>query len=397
MEKNDKSRNILIGMSAIALVILIAGAYFATRKTSDNSTGNPSITVSGSPVVNSTPGNSTSIEYNKQQQEDNAKKAQEALRQGKSFEPRIVNNDLLKSGSPIDSLSQAPAVQIPAPVPQPIAISVEPDLVAVPVTTAQPATAVATPVAQAVAAAPKPRYSPEQYSLIMLLSNAHRNRGTAIETDFTGEKKNSNNGAAQAVASTGGTTVNSVDEGETFMKAGDMINAVVETEINSDEPSPVLARIVGGKYNGAKAVCGIQNNGEKVLVECKKLNIPGMKRSVNVNLVAVDPTTTRTGLASDVDRHYFQKYVVGLGATFLKGYADAIMRQNTTTTVGPLGGVTVVQGQLDNKQITRQGVGEVGREISQEVRQNSQSLKPTVHVRAGTAIGLMASDDIFVK
>lgn len=164
MEKSDKSRNIIIGMSLIAFSILIAGAYFATRKNSDNSTGNPSITVGGSPVVNSTPGNSTSIEYNRMQQDENAKKAQEALKQGQSFEPRIVNNDLLKSGSPIDALSQAPVVQLPAPVAQPIAIAIEPDLVPVPVTTAQ-ATPVATPVSQAVAAPvekSRPNYSADQ-------------------------------------------------------------------------------------------------------------------------------------------------------------------------------------------------------------------------------------------
>lgn len=401
--KNDKSRNMLILTAAIALIALSAGAYFMSKNKAQNTPITPSVNTATSPNVATVPGNSPSKEYNLAQKEENEKRARQALSQGSSFEPKITNNDSLSSGSPIDKLSQAPVPQITPAAAQPVEISVvEPDMTAVAVTptVVEPK---AVPVVAAVQEKAAPRYSPEQYSLIMMLSNAHRNRGSAIETDFTGENKSNNansNGNAAMNGANGGvmqTAANATDEGVTFMKAGDILNAVIETEINSDEPSPVLARIVGGKYNGSKAVCGIQNNGEKVLVECKKLNIPNMKKSLNVNLVAIDPQTTRTGLASEVDRHLFQKYVVGLGATFLKGYADALMRQNTTTSITTGGSVIISQGQLSGKDITKQGIGEVGRDVSQEIKQKSQSLKPTIHVKAGTAIGLMASDDIFAK
>lgn len=398
--KNDKSRNMLILTAAIALIALSAGAYFMSKNKAQNTPITPSVNTATSPNVATVPGNSPSKEYNLAQKEENEKRARQALSQGSSFEPKITNNDSLSSGSPIDKLSQAPVPQITPATAQPVEISVvEPDMTAVAVTptVVQPK---AVPVVAAVQEKAAPRYSPEQYSLIMMLSNSHRNRGSAIETDFTGENKSNNANNNNAGGANGGVVqaaASATDDGITFMKAGDILNAVIETEINSDEPSPVLARIVGGKYNGAKAVCGIQNNGEKVLVECKKLNIPNMKKSLSVNLVAIDPQTTRTGLASEVDRHLFQKYVVGLGATFLKGYADALMRQNTTTSITTGGSVIISQGQLSSKDITRQGIGEVGRNVSQEIKQKAQNLKPTIHVKAGTAIGLMASDDIFAK
>ena len=114
-------------------------------------------------------------------------------------------------------------------------------------------------------------------------------------------------------------------------------------------------------------------------------------------MVEVDPTTTRTGLATDVDHHYFQKYVDGLGESFVKVYAEALTRQNTTTSVNALGGVTVVQGSLSSKDITKQGIGEMGKTIGDDIKQSASNLKPTVYVAAGTAIGLMALDDLLIK
>lgn len=397
--KNDKSRNILIATVASGLVFLIGGAYFITKNKAQNETIAPVVSTATSPNVATVPGDSPSRDYNLAQKAENDKRAKEALAKGNSFEPRITNNDPLNSGSPIDALTQVPVPVIPPPVPQPVEIAIaEPDLTPVAVTpTPAPVQQVTMPVQEKAL----PRYTADQYSLIMMLSGAHRNRGTAIETDYTGENKVASNGQGNSQANGNGQSNNQMtsaaNDGVTLMKSGDMLNAIVETEINSNEPSPVLARIVGGKYNGAKAVCGLQTNGEKVLVECRKLNIPGMNKSLSVNLVAIDPQTTRTGLATSVDRHLFERYVIGLGATFLKGYADALMRQNTTTSVTAGGNVIISQGELSAKDITRQGLGEVGRDVSQEVKQKYENLKPTVHVKAGTAIGLMATDDIFVK
>lgn len=390
--KNDKSRNIVISLSVIALVALIGGAFLSTRNNKQNATLPPSVALNSSPNVSVTPGNSPSKEYNLDQAKQNEKDAKLAIETGKSFEPKMINNDALKGGSPIDDLGVVKPVEIAAPTPQPVEIKVvEPDLVKAPIVPVKEVEVIKT---AAVVAQVKPRYSAEDASLIATLVNAHKNKGTAIETDYTGANKGKENGGVSGNSNGTGALE---QEGTVLLKAGDTLNAVLETEIKSDEPSPVLARIVGGKYNGSKAVCGLQANGEKVLVQCTRLNMPTLTKSVTVSLVAIDPTSTRTGLATDVDHHYFQKYVVGLGAAFVKGYAEGLSRQNTTTTVNALGGVVVSQGTLSSKDIAKQGIGEMGKTIGDDIKQNTSNLRPTVYVAAGTAIGLMALDDISVK
>ena len=101
-------------------------------------------------------------------------------------------------------------------------------------------------------------------------------------------------------------------------------------------------------------------------------------------------------MATDVDRHYFARFGLTLGAAFISGYAEAIGRQNTTTSSNPLGGTTVVQGALSSIDITRAAMGRVGQALASDIAKNTPS-GPTVTVEAGTAIGILLMTDLVAK
>lgn len=423
---NPKQRTMFLAFSAIGIVILIMGFIGVTRSNSNNAVSTANVSAAGAGNVQNMPGNSTNPAYNQAQQSQNASNANRAIEQGKSFEPTLVNNTSTAGASPIDSIAQKEAERLAKEKQdredaerarlalleeeraaqermrqeKAMAELLEKQKAMNTPKTVQIEQVSSTPTKQ-------PNYTQDQLALAILLNSySYRNKKSAIETDKTGSAQgNQTSISAQSpsvagVATTSGSNGNSpsaASSSVTLLKAGDMLNALLETSINTDEPSPVIVKVVGGILNGAKLMCEPSRNGEKALVKCTKLNIPKYPNSFNVNFVAVDPNTTRTGLASAVNNHYFERYVIGLGAAFLKGYSEAIGRQNSQTTITASGNVVVSQGQLTSAEIVKQGIGEVGKTVAEDTKQKTSNLQPTVTVNSGSAIGLVALDDVVVK
>lgn len=59
--------------------------------------------------------------------------------------------------------------------------------------------------------------------------------------------------------------------------------AVLTTDVNSDEPGPVLAKIVSGTFQGGTLIGSLSNQGEKVLLTFNTLSMPGIPRSISIN------------------------------------------------------------------------------------------------------------------
>ena len=192
------------------------------------------------------------------------------------------------------------------------------------------------------------------------------------------------------------TTVNNDVPTKSFAKAGTIYNAVLETGINSDEPSPVLAKIVSGPLKGARLIGSIQTVGKKVLIQFTSMNVPSLDNSIAFNAYAIDSDTARTALASNVDNHYLLKYGVLFASSFLSGYAEALSRQNTTTTTSGLG-TTTTQGPIPSKDIAKVALGNVGTAVSQSFGQEIQNMKPTITVNQGSPIGILLLSDLNVK
>lgn len=182
---------------------------------------------------------------------------------------------------------------------------------------------------------------------------------------------------------------------KSVIKAGSVLFGVLDTAINTDEPGPILVTIVHGKYKGGKLIGEVAHEGrqEKALLTFNKLSLPGHDTSHSVNVVAIDPDTARTALASDVNKHYLLRYGSLFASAFMEGYADAISEQGTTTTVSPLTGATTqTRPELSGKEEFLVALGEVGKRWGQQIRPVFN--KPyTVTINQGTGLGLLFTDD----
>jgi intracellular multiplication protein IcmE len=210
-----------------------------------------------------------------------------------------------------------------------------------------------------------------------------------------------------AVVATNGTEVTKVTTTSfrggqavpTLVKTGDILFAVIDTSVNSDEPGPILATIVSGKLNGAKLIgsFNLPANANKMVITFNTMSIPGVPKTMSVSAYAIDPNTARTALSSNTNHHYLLRYGSLFASSFLEGFGNAFQSANTTVTIGGTGGgqnITVQNGigrsALQNAVI---GLATLGKQWGQ-VAQQQFSTPTTVEVFSGTGVGILFTQDV---
>jgi intracellular multiplication protein IcmE len=193
----------------------------------------------------------------------------------------------------------------------------------------------------------------------------------------------------------------STSSGEVAVKMGDIIFAVLDTTVNTDEPSPILATVVTGRLKGSKLIGSftLPPNSNKMIIMFNNMSIPGAKSTISINAYAIDPNTARTALSGRVDHHYLSRYGSMFAASFLQGFGNAFQSANTTVTIGGTGGgdnITVQNGigrsALQNAVI---GLSTVGQSWGQVAQQNINQ-PVTVEVFSGTGLGILFVSDLII-
>jgi intracellular multiplication protein IcmE len=179
-----------------------------------------------------------------------------------------------------------------------------------------------------------------------------------------------------------------------IFKAGTILFAVLDTGINSDEKSPILCTIVTGDLKGSKLLGNFERLDQKVVLKFSVLNVPYLKQTVGVNLVAIDPNTAKTAIATDVDNHYLLRYGSLLAANFISGFGQAIQDSASTLTVNTGTGETFkFNGGMSAGKAAEAALGQMGSALSQAV-QPIFNRPPTVTVAAGSPLGLLIMSDL---
>lgn len=183
------------------------------------------------------------------------------------------------------------------------------------------------------------------------------------------------------------------------IKTGDIVFAVMDTSVNSDEPGPILATIVSGALKGSKLIGSfvLPANADKMVISFNTLSITGASKTMSVSAYAIDPNTARTALSSETDHHYLSRYGSLFASTFLEGFGNAFQSADTTITIGGTGGTTdttvqngIGRSALENAVI---GLATVGKAWGQVAQQN-MSRPTTVQVYSGTGIGVLFTQDL---
>ncbi|BCA94125.1 hypothetical protein TUM19329_04860 [Legionella antarctica] len=184
-----------------------------------------------------------------------------------------------------------------------------------------------------------------------------------------------------------------------MIKTGDIVFAVMDTSVNSDEPGPILATVVSGRLKGSKLIgsFNLPSTADKMIITFNTMSIPGAAKTISISAFAIDPNTARTALSSRTDHHYLMRYGSLFASSFLQGFGNAFQSANTTVTIGGTGGgnnITVSNGigrsALENAVI---GLAQVGQNWSQQAQQLFNT-PTTVEVYSGTGIGVLFTQDV---
>jgi len=182
------------------------------------------------------------------------------------------------------------------------------------------------------------------------------------------------------------------------VKAGTIMYAVLLTAVNSDEPGPVLAEIIQGKFKGARIMGTLSNQGQKVLLSFNTLTLPKLSESVAINTVAIDENTARTALSSDTNNHYWLRYGTLFASAFIQGYGQSFINSapNYYFSLNPPGPGPNPQPEknlLSPRDRIFVGLGQVGLQYSSALR-NVFNTPPTVKVFSGTPMGILFLSDL---
>lgn len=222
--------------------------------------------------------------------------------------------------------------------------------------------------------------------------------GSNQEKEQTGLEQGEGASAGKHARSSGGNGGHMASS-QPVIRAGQVIFAVLDTSVNSDQPGPILATIVSGRFNGAKLIGSFTKpeNADKMVISFNMMSVPGAAKTTPINAYAIDPNTARTALASRVDHHYLLRYGALFASTFIEGFGNAFQSAGTTVTIGGTGGVsstTVTNGVgrsvLENAVI---GLATVGKNWGQ-VAMRQVDTPVTVDVYSGTGIGILFTQDV---
>jgi intracellular multiplication protein IcmE len=181
------------------------------------------------------------------------------------------------------------------------------------------------------------------------------------------------------------------------LKAGDILYAILDTSINSDETAPILATITHGPLKGGKLIGTMTKpaNAQSVLVTFNTVSLPQFDHSLPLTAYAIDQNTARTALASRVDNHFLLKYGSIIATSFLDGFGQAFMQQGTSVSA-TTGSTTVTVGSRTAGEAALIGLGKLGQKLGQATS-DYQTKPPTVYVYSGTPIGVFITADVEIK
>lgn len=344
----------LLGLALAVVVVFASFLLFAPEKPSATS----SLTTARADAINGKAGGEGSVEYNKKLREHDALRADEALKSGESFVPTPVGQRKPVVGKKEDT-----------PPPPPVAL----------VRTAP----IQTPRTDNTMLK---RMMDDLATLDIRLAAASVGEGKIVYLrDFSEEKVPPAAPVAQASASAGSTPPN------VEIKPGDLLYAIIDTGVNSDVPSAVLATVAAGKYKNARLMGGFQRHDERLVLAFNRAVLP-TGETIQLEAYAVDPATSEASVASSVDTHFFSRWGGLVASAFLEGLGTAKRYSGAQSTIyGNSNGESTDQMVWNTYSPADQAwiaAGKVG-EKAGKIFEKGFDRPPTVRLESGTPVGIL--------
>jgi intracellular multiplication protein IcmE len=180
-----------------------------------------------------------------------------------------------------------------------------------------------------------------------------------------------------------------------LVPAGRGIYAHTVLAVNSDTNGPIVLEADTGPISGDRMIGTFSKSGlDRLIVKVETVEHRG--KQLEANGVVVAPDSMETAVASSVDEHYVERFVLPAAAAFMSGLGQAVALGNSTSTVSPFGGTTQTFGPLSFKQEAMVAGGAAATAVSNAMTASTPK-GPTVHLAANVSVGVMFLSNLSVK
>lgn len=178
-----------------------------------------------------------------------------------------------------------------------------------------------------------------------------------------------------------------------LIKAGTIEYGQLINEANSDIPGPIVALMASGKYSGSRLI-GTFERREKFLVISFNTLVDKKGVSIPIEAFALDPNTTLSGMATEVDNRYWQRVVLPAAAEFIEGLGEAVADSGDTSVT--VSGDTVIQEEndIDTRQELYKGVERAAERVGDLLDEEANRTEILVRVAAGTPMGILFTTSV---
>lgn len=237
-----------------------------------------------------------------------------------------------------------------------------------------------------------------------LMSNSERSY-SAAQTSYLYSGERANQGGSRPNQGGGGDlTVRpgapSSDKEEAALPfdlplAGTVLYAEMVSRANSDAPGPVLARVLEGPFAGATVIGSFQVAQDALVIRFTSMTVTTTRdgdevnQTIPINTVAVDTEHVGTAMATDVDRHIFERVATGFATAFISGMGGAIADSGSTTVERSDGSTVSQRDSLNTREQLLVGAGKAAEEVGRVVQDIYGNRPTTITVDSGTPIGLL--------
>jgi len=204
---------------------------------------------------------------------------------------------------------------------------------------------------------------------------------SAVDKDVTGSVRGGEGGS-----------VSSQKLGKLLVPAGRGIYAHTIVAVDSDTNGPVILEADSGPIRGDRMIAIFsKNERDRLIVRVNTIEHQGQTLDCRGLLIA--PDTMETAVATSVDEHYLERWVLPFAAAFVQGLGQAVAMSNSTVQTTPYGGIIQSYGNLNFKQEAEIAAGQGSQQIGQTLTQNMPH-GPTVKLAANAIVGVMFLSDV---
>jgi intracellular multiplication protein IcmE len=180
-----------------------------------------------------------------------------------------------------------------------------------------------------------------------------------------------------------------------LIPAGRGVYAHTILAVDSDTNGPIVLEADTGPIAGDRMIGTFSKSGlDRLIVRVETVEHRG--KALEANGIVVAPDSMEEAVATSVDEHYLERFVLPAAAAFVQGLGTAVAMGNSTTTVSPFGGTTQSFGPLTVKQEALVAGGAAAQAVGNAMTASIPK-GPTVHLAANVSVAVMFLSNVSIK